>query len=122
MLHVFRNNPFHDFRAQYRATLTGGAHRLRAVLMCAADFQLLLDGKDTKMDWNSSPFSSDNPPEWFTGIPSSLHYLGPDESAYLDRSMSMGQALNDLNGASNAGTYGDLIFYIDATRHGSYIG
>lgn len=88
--------------------------------MCVEDFEQLLEGKETKMDWTASPFSSAHRPEWYTSIPSSLHYLGPDETAYLNRSLSMGQALNDFNGASNAGTYGDLIFYIDATRHVCY--
>lgn len=42
--------------------------------------------------------------------------LVSDEAAYLDRSVFVGQALNDHYWASNAGTYGDLVFYIDKTR------
>lgn len=88
------------------------------MLACAEDFKLLLEGEPAKFDWGDSLFSSRHRPKWFTGIPVSLHYLGGrNDDEFLDRSVALGQALNDLNGAANTGTYSDIIYFIKAMRY-----
>ena len=82
--------------------------------MCEADYKLFKQGEKAELDWKASRFTGD--PKWLEEIPATLHYLGGDLTDHLSSSISIGQALNDLNGAVNPGTDGDAIFFIRAMR------
>lgn len=100
---------------QFRATLTGGMHRLRAITECSADFELLVSGKETRYDWENSPFSKSRPPTWLKEVPATLHFFGGVDD-FLRHSVAIGQAQNDLHEASSPSTYYDIMFYIKAMR------
>lgn len=102
---------------KFRATLTKGAHRLRAVLRCQSDFATLVAGEDTIYDWSESAFSKENPPKFCTTVPVSLHFSGGTRvSEYLERSVALHLALKKYSAAASSGNYGDNIYFINAMR------
>ena len=98
-----------------RDRLTGGAHRLAAVLSCDADFIRYLNGDETLYDWSGSPYSESKPPGWLREVPARLHFYGGVE-AFLKVSVAVGHAQNNLSKSSAPTTYYDKIFYIRGMR------
>ena len=113
---VFRRRSFNRV-LKFRATLTGGAHRLAAVLSCEADFTRYLAGEEPLYDWSVSPYSESKPPGWLREVPATLHFYGGVD-AFLKISVAIGHAQNNLSAGSAPTTYYDKIFYIRGMRYG----
>ena len=104
---------FKPQEAKFRVMLVGGAHRIQAVALCKKDWEKYKQNEGTELAWDESVYSVGREPAWLLEIPASLHYLGGDLEEHQNRSIAMGQALNDLSGAVNTANYGDVMYFVD---------
>lgn len=107
--------------AKFRVMLAGGAHRIQAVLLCKKDWEKFKQNEETELAWDESVYSVGREPAWLSDIPATLHYLGGDVEEHQNRSISIGQALNDLSGAVNTANYGDVMYFVDTMRQESNV-